>query len=286
MRCALILIAAISAAGCNQLFDLQSTDVIDAFAPPVDAPWMCPAAGEAPRFAPAENQFSPQNCASYSVSRDANLATASCIDGAVWEGPIDEPLVVTDLTSGAQLEVQVPRLAPEGDELFVRRCKPSQVGCVLSAYRRGATPASWALEADLSIPIAVDTSTSFSSPSRGPDRRLIVTDAARTAHELHEVGTAWVQLGADYDPAALGLAEIAGYPRLSADGLRMTLLGSFTTGAFQWMYGERASRGERFTQLRALPDFSFDSGELLVTDDCGHAYYQRSGALGLYFKQP
>ena len=109
-------------AGCNQVFGLKETVPTDAqqFDAPPDAAFTCPSPGSQPAFAAILRQAVTKNCVSYTTSITANRAAAFCIDlDAIADGAIDELPVTSTLSPPGKFDM--PRLTPEGDEMWVRK---------------------------------------------------------------------------------------------------------------------------------------------------------------------
>lgn len=145
MRHAMLIVLA----GCNQIFGLSKTHPIDAlpvidvpdaqyFDTPADAPFDCPPLGGAPAFKTTLHQYA-QGCSNYTESEDEHWATAVC--ASVIEVAKDRA-AFAPLTAVTAPMAADPRLAPEGDELFVVS-HPTVTISTIEAYKRDHTTDVW-----------------------------------------------------------------------------------------------------------------------------------------------
>lgn len=275
MRWAVLLLVA---CGCERVFGLDSSTDAGA-APTGDAldapPAMCPAFGAGPpSFTGMPQTFAAAHCTSYTTSAVTGTAVAEC-DGELREGPIGGlPTGPLDIVVAPGTMLQKPRLAPEGDELMVIATTAGMMSSV-QRYRR-APGTSFALVDTLPIGGA-DASAiyggSVSTPSAGPDRRVVVHLFAGATSTLVELGLhdgAWGELSREERASVTAWAQ----PSLSPDGTRMVLFGTLAgnTGGTV-LYRERMSLGVPFGPVVALPAPLAQNRQWpFLTGDCARLY--------------
>ncbi|MGE5181213.1 MAG: hypothetical protein ACM31C_04090 [Acidobacteriota bacterium] len=263
-------------AGCNAVFGLQRTEL-----PPPDAAAVCPPIGQTPVFSTTLRQAVVQSCTGYNISPDRGIAIASCPtytagfnSTPAGIGPIDGELARLVLQpTGAYTRIVDYRISPEGDEIFVQQDTDTPGGpSVFSVYARNADD-TWSWEQDLPIP-AVGA---LSTPSRGPARHLIVSQAADgMVHEYVRDGASWNEVLPPYSASDLGLnaAELT----MSPDGLRAV----FETSGSIW-YTDRPDLSSRFRHgsvLAGIPQVP----DPFMTDDCARLYFSGLASI-LYVDQ-
>ena len=258
--------------GCNQVYGLESTQLIDAqffdAAPP-----RCPPPGVAPTFDPSLRQVSTRDCSSY--TRSATGALAKC--GLTFhEGTGDFELTeVQGMMPSAGLSIGYARLAPEGDIAFARQFTPAQT-FVTSIYKR--TDGVWQHESDV-LPQNRDE---MGTPSRAPNRRMFGVFGT-TLTEYAEA-TGW----AAHDTYSPGNFVVASFspdpPQLSADGLRLLFAGTTTANEPRLFFAQRDSIDARFTSAQVISDMPAGIRDAVMTEDCSRIYFPAIGVI-FYLEQ-
>ena len=272
-------VALFTLCACNQVFGTDPVRVVDApyFDGLIDGATHCPAHGVPPVFSPQLHAVIDQSCHGYEISSDRGRAIAECnnVEGqlAIFEGPQNQPLaqIPTLPTTDAEISFGSARLSPEGDLLLLATFDLATTSSSYSTYTRDTT--GWTRGADLPFPQFNDIST----PSRGPDRRVIVYESKALGHEFHEDANGqWselrlVTIGNDLLPHSV---------YLSPDALRIVVFeGMGSTTPPHTLYADRANRDSDFNppvELTAIPP-----GEVFVTEDCGRVYV--SGVKEIFF---
>lgn len=228
------------ACGCNPLFDIQRTDLVDG-PPPIDAtpPPHCPALGVAPTFGQDLMQVPGRFCEAYSIDESGGFAAAITVDYStnMWgdrvvvAGPADEQLPRLDAMMPPAVAPDSTRLAPEGDAMFVTKYDFDLKSYMTTEYRRGE--ASWS-----AANVFVNPGYQLSTPSRGPIRRMVT--GVYTPNPDPALAGTYSLAELEYDGsglkeiartkfADLGVGDIS-MPSLSADGLRLVFT-SYTNTA-------------------------------------------------------
>jgi hypothetical protein len=254
---------------------LQAAELVDAqyFDAPVDAPFACPPPEETPTFAHLIQQI-PYNCFQYTASATAGRAAAQCVDHEfrVVEGPADGPFTaVAGLEPTDVATFDSPRLAPEGDELFVRWWDATtSIGRILS-YRRmpGHT---FTLSHEIDVGRPTSEFISFGVPSRGPNRRMFIHEVAGEPLEEIELDStgASIRIGT-YSAADLGVDTVGTIVNLTADGLGAVFT-SRIAGAHAIMYTARADLQQRFRPVTPLPPTG-GLNDPFLDEGCGRLYF-------------
>ena len=278
------LVLCLLVCGCDQVFGLQLPHEADArlqfFDAPGDAPFACPPIGSTPQFSALVHPVISQDCVEYTSSPSAALATAYCNGsaggGSIGEGPVDHAMIaIPNLVATAATYLH-PRLAPEGDQLFTERYGAS--GLAVAIFQRAGTAWTQASVVDHIGTAPVMGAFRFGTPTRGPARRMLVTDQAVGAliYELAFDGNAW-QVDLTHDPVSeLGVASVFQPPSLSPDGLR--ILFSVLNGEFHTMYSDRATIHDPFrtaVRLVGVPDIL----DGFLTEDCSRVYFSSVGTV-------
>ncbi|HUS29376.1 MAG TPA: hypothetical protein VMZ53_12745, partial [Kofleriaceae bacterium] len=180
-------------AGCNQFFDLDTTQLTDASHPffdaAPDAPPMCADPSMTPRFDRELHQavYIDEKCESYQTSA-VGLALAACdlskLNPAIREAPVG-PWKEMTLAKGNIQQANVVynlALAPEGNEVFLARYD-AVLGAGIWRYARDANGA-WNLQEKL--PVTFTAAQRISTVTRGPKRHMFVIE---TNQQLHEWAT-------------------------------------------------------------------------------------------------
>ncbi len=281
------------ACGCNQVFGVQHTELVDS-PPAVDAalPPVCPAIGTVPTFANELYQLQARYCSSYATSSDTDQAVALC-NNVVAAGTRDSELVPVAMTPPSS--PSYVRLAPEGDRMLAGIYQTvAPYGVVLHELSLDAAGAT-----DRGVVFA-DKGGAYivaSTPTRGPVRAVVfsVYDAQLAASVLIEIedpGSGWTEKRRT--PAeTLGVSSVD-EPHLSADGLRLVFVsyGGFVGGDGgpapepptdptmepaspdqPVFYTDRASRDEPFGMAKPLMTVPSFVQWPHLTEDCGRIYF-------------
>lgn len=194
-------------AGCNQFYGLDQTQLRDGPGP--DAPAQCHRDRVLFTNDPFPLMRRGEYTLAYGMDENRTLAVAHVTAGVV-EGPVDSDSLAPATFSPAippGVAVAYPRIAPEGDELFVR-----VEGTRIERYRR--TGEIWTLAGRLSIPVGFNSG--ISAPTRRlPDGRRIIIDGTNGLQEYVESASdQWMTFGTPFDVMASPEE-----PNLSPDGL-------------------------------------------------------------------
>jgi hypothetical protein len=282
----IVALCAAGSTGCNEAFGLHKTELRDAayFDAPIDAPYACPQMpGVAPRFSDQFHQIIRQDCQSYSLSPATNTALALCGQPRKpFAGLIDAPMVPAMGFMPLATTFVGLDLAPEGDIAIVRQNDAPTQTVRLSVYRYAA--GTWNVDVDIGT--ALNQNDTAGTPSRGPQRHLLIAEHEDFyIHELVEMSPGvWTEIGST-SYTALGLVY-AYHPSLSPDGLRMTLYGARPSGTSSVengvMYADRASIDDAFGQPVLLqgPPIVLDP---FMTDDCARLYF--NGLQSIFYVQ-
>jgi hypothetical protein len=221
--------------GCNQAFNLDSTKLRDApIQVPIDAPPppVCPALGTVPRFSDDLRQIAPRMCEAYAVSEN-QIAMGFC-NGKLVRGAADAEMT-QEITLDPSFASDLPRLAPDGDHLFLSHLEYNpQTGNYSTSFNEFAWNGSgFDKQAGYKPPVDTTYGEGFeiSTPSRGPDRHIVYGDYNYTMgkYELVEIADgkgAFTEVQR-YPLESLGPdVYVLRQPSLSPDGLRMVFIGS------------------------------------------------------------
>jgi cysteine-rich repeat protein len=241
---------------------------------------ICPPIGVAPRFSSTLHQSFAQECFDDTTSTARGWAIARCFLGGtqygVWQGPIDGDLrPIANLSDSVALSYSRPRLAPEGDELYI--VTYTMAGAfTLWSYGRNADD-TWSALHKIAVP---NTTNGVGMPSRGPSRRVLVTLADGTVHELAVAATGTSTDIATYTAAQLGVPAFFSAPDMSADGLRMTFDAYNSDSQYVDFYSDRSDPANRF---RVADDLGSFASSFLV-DNCARIYFSAANSV-LYVEQ-
>jgi len=280
MRIAVVGALSGALGGCNQVFGLHDTSAHDAafFDAPIDAPPSCPSIGMAPRFSPTVHQVIPQNCVFYTASADTNVAAAYCLDlDAIADGAIDGSLTAAAFAPPPTARLDMPRLTPEGDEMWVRRGGTTPGFAV---YRRTG-PHAWSFAYATAIPRNAPDDVITAPTRQGPNGRRVLRLAFGefTLYEYIVDGTGAVTPGPSVTNTQLGVTYMQ-FPNLSADGLRLVFAGApiSNPSVTVTMYADRASVDAPFSpaQLLTAAPVVFDP---FLTEDCARLYTNGLGSI-------
>lgn len=269
MRCALV---AVVLAGCNPIFDLRPTDLVEYApidAPPIDAPPMCPPTATPLVFARTLTQAFAQEVREYTFSTSSQLALAQCqAPYDLCEGRLGDRMskVVGFAPEPGSTSVGEPRLSAFGDVALVKQIMATQAK--FSLYARGPDGA-WSFVADTNLPAQL--SASASQPTGGPERHVMFVDQGGAVSEWVQT-TTWTKV-ATYTNAELGVA-IFFAPRLSGDGLRMTGYGQLSSvPIYRTLYFDRASLADRWNPAVALEGVPNNLTDAMLSEDCSRLYF-------------
>lgn len=262
---------ALTVCGCNQIFDLNQTRLVDA-APDVaiDAPRVCPPIGTPLRLGRELQQVVRQDCTGYTVSRVSGQAAAVCLETMPqysyfpYEGAIDSELSKLDL---GLTWVDTVRLFPEGDRLFVRGS--TAAGQSASLYARGPDNLWAPTKEELPANIMNYQLGTFTT---GPDRRLVMTTGSGVDEHAQRSDGAWT-LVQSYSGADWACDVVYGVT-LSPDGLRMLVTCyRSATSKIDTRYAERTSRAEAFGPLQVFDGVPQGVYWIDINDDCSRVYF-------------
>ncbi|MBA3500595.1 MAG: hypothetical protein M4D80_15230 [Myxococcota bacterium] len=258
MRSALLLLA-----GCNSFYGLDTTQGRDASAKQFfdarpDAPYACPGPGVAPRFKRTFGQVPVNGAIHYTPSHDWMNALAYSHLGFLV-GPIDGPMT-TAIPNPSPLHE--PRLFPEGDRMIVKDGAMNRI----DIYARTDTTWSYATTFRQGAVGNIVVST----PSRGPDRRVVVIDDLQGTGYMLTEHVEQADLTWQAKPAYPIKLPSGSYPSLSADGLRL-VFGS--TGALGVLYASRATRDAPFESLISLTTVPNQAYYVFLDDNCARLYF-------------
>jgi hypothetical protein len=290
MRWAILLVC-----GCNQIFGIDRTVSLDAATADAASPPKCPDIGTAPTFSGELRQLQTKRCYAYVPSDTRALATCLLPNflSELRSGPVDGELAPATINS---IDPITPRLAPEGD-FFVAIGPPTATGLPTMA-EYALVGDTWTLQRTTQV-----NGMDFSTPSRGPKRRVIYLDfdpimqvPTNALVELEQTSTGWVfKNSVSYDkitPTTYWIQSLS----LSADGLRLLFINQIDMqptglgdppmleGGPTVFYADRVSLDvpfEKFQPLTAVPtgvDWPY------LTQDCGKIYFAALDTV-FYLKQ-
>ncbi len=280
------LVLCLLVCGCDRVFGLQLPHEGDAslqfFDAPADAPFACPPIGSTPQFAVLAHPVISQDCVEYTSSLSAAFGTAYCNGsgggGSIDEAPVDKTMtVIPNLVATASTTYLHPRLAPEGDQLFTQRYDAS--GLAVAIFGRAGAGWTQASVVNHIGTASVTGAFRFGTPTRGPARRMLVTDpgVGPLIYELAFDAGAW-KVDLTHDPVSeLGVPGVLLPPALSPDGLRI-LFSVLTNSEIHTMYSDRATIHDPFrtaVRLVGVPNLS----DGFLTEDCARVYFSSVGSV-------
>lgn len=284
-----VLALLVALSGCNQIFGLDNTQLVDAghpyFDAPPDAPPICADPSEMPRFDGELHQsvYADLDCHSYQTSA-IGLALAHCTpivtnDQRVYEGHVG-PLGAMAIARGDLGEpdsIYNIALAPEGSEAFIARYDSTD-GAGVWRYQRDALGA-WHRMEKTPISFTAGAGWSISMVTRGPLRHLFVVEGPTQAREwaLDSTGT-WIPV-AQYSAATdLDTPQLFRMS-LSADGRRLLTYARDTSNYVNIVsYAYRASMDDRFSMPLPLSGAPL-AEDLFFTEDCDRVYFSGLSAV-------
>lgn len=273
--------ALVALGGCNQVFGLDTTQLFDApsriDAPP-DAPPVCPAAGMQLRVAGPLAQVVRQSCTQYSASLPTRIAVANCSTNGSSsyvpaEGRLDDLMgpmkLQTSLTS-----LDLPRISPEGDEVYFRAWSASGTGYVVEVFKR-QSDGTW-LDTG-ALPIAPSGINFITQPTRAPQRHVMLAYGTSIIEYADDGTGSWSQVG-ELKYADLGMTQFFN-PTLTADGLRL-VFGGYKTTNYQIFVVDRVDITNRFSAPVTIANMPGGIYDAYIPEDCSRIYF---GALGSIF---
>lgn len=295
--------------GCNPVFDIDKTDLIDppipVDAPPDAPPPMCPAYGGLPRF---RNELyrvpNTSRCTGFGVSADQSVAAAICIPDPYTgilrpaTGTVTDGLTTQAMSPDSVWGMYQFRMGAEND-FMVAKTWIDNVGYRLRNYKLDAS--GWTAVSDPFMPTDLapgyEYSLEYSNPTRGPNPRMIAI-YMDSSYVEQLVEFAWDGMGWQENQrealAAVRPTEITyvEHPMLSADGLRLlfnasqtvsapTGSGSATTGSGSngtgggdqpIVYLDRPTTNDKFSLARVLDTIPNGVTWPHLSEDCSRLY--------------
>lgn len=268
-----VALIALALAGCNQVYGLDQTKLVDAV-----GPVRC--TDEAPRFRGMPVLVVPGKdggpgsieLSFYNISPDRTLAVAAG-NNTLYEGPGDSAaLGGANLNPPPPSNLRSPRLAPERDELFVSYTSK------IDRYARDA--GEWILQATvLSL-----SNYAMSAPTErvhGPRHMLVLTSTMEFREYVETSPDQWQPQGAGYPITDFGVTAFTEV-NMTPDGLHVVVSSVGVIG-----YASRARLEDRFTKPVTFNPF-FGGPTLFdtqITANCGRLYFILLGmpAPGVYY---
>jgi len=268
MRHAAGLVLALAA--CNQVLGVSATRRIDAaplidaqlFDSPADAPFTCPGPGGTPQFKQVYHQV-VSGCANYTESENHQRAISLCQGTNLYES--DQGQAFQPIAELASVTAIDPRLAPEGDELFVVvQAAPSSFS--IEAYHRDTT-GHWQHDFTVMTGVTLGNDVHIGAVTRGPTRRMMLSNytALYTLYEI-ELDATSAHVVHQYTMAEIG-TYVDYAPYLSPDGLRLY----YSPTSQSMLYWDRPDLGSLFGSPRPVPTAP-QVGESFITADCAQLY--------------
>lgn len=281
------VLAVASASACNGLFGLHETRLADAafHDAPADAPYTCPALGAVPSYGPQLFPTVSTFCSDFTYSSAADRVIGLCDFGGVLQlsegSSVGALVAIPAFAFDGVHTYEMPRLAPAGDELFVR-VLPSTTSTI-ARYTR-ATDGTWAFAAN--VDLAGLTITQMSAPTTGAiGRRVLVRDTTSALFELADQGGDTWSMVDTYTEQDFGIASSVQGPTWTADGLHVVFgLSSFSAGMNWTYYAGRTDLTSRFTAAQIVTTAPMDTPQFLEVG-CGRLYFVHGGYLE-YVQQP
>ena len=260
MRIALLCLAA-----CNQTWGLDATHL-----PQIE----CPALGDELIVGTKLRQATTEFCTDYTTAVDTNLAVALCTKSEISIGEIGGELTTVQFPPAPMVPSPARygvRLSPEGDELWISQRSATSSAATNSVYRRTAGVWTWQYD----VPFITSPEVVLSGPSRGPNRRMFVDDAANNAVLTEYVEQApgqWMERQR-YSEASLGVLYYE-HPSLSADGLRLLFYGDGDDNvSIGWFFTNRATIDDVFPRARFVRQVPAVPYYVHLSEDCSRVYF-------------
>ncbi len=259
-------------AACNPVFGLDGTRLDDTRPDLVDAPPHCPDIGS-PLIYTSSPRAVGAGCLSYVPSELTDLAVAQC-SGAISEGSIDVNMMVAATLNPNDTMLDMPRLAPEGDRLYVR------AGLEYRIYERSG--GAWT-QVD-TVPFALSTGDYIGAPTRSALGPRILVYGSGQVREL-DGAKGWSAAGT-YSGPGFGF-DVLTWPSLSPDGLRMVFTARTTpTAPFEIYAAERSRLTDPFTNPRVILPGATAPQTPYLTDNCRLYYTSAYPQLAAYVVSP
>ncbi len=267
---------ALTVCGCNQVFDLNATKLVDAS--PDVAPRACPPIGTPLKFGGEFHQVVRQECQGYNFSAAADVGVASCQEQTstssgsyAFQGTRDQLMAKVEL---GLMYIDSVRIFPEGDRVVVRGYDTA-VGYVANMYTRDGE-SGWTLTKDPLPPITNGIISTFTT---APDRRVVIAGYGLPTVEYAQDSTgAWAEVHS-YALADWQCSNMYGVS-LTSDGLRM-FVSCIRTDNYrvETRYAERSSRADLFGPLQTIEGAPINLSFVVLDDDCSRAYFSALNAV-------
>lgn len=123
----------------------------------------------------------------------------------------------------------------------------------------------------LSLPMSRTALDELSMPSRGPVRRMMLSQQANMFYELEDTGSGFAQF-ATYSNTSFGTTAPIHAPNLTADGLRLIFI---APGAGQPVlyYADRPDIAARFGAAMQITTVETGISIAYLGEDCGALFY-------------
>ena len=276
--------------GCNQIFDLRETRVVDAspqqfFDAMPDAPFACPPVGGAPAYSQVIRQVLVANCHFYSESAERAAAVCYSTSGPsqIRVGPIGGALTnatgITQPTSG--MVFQTSRISPEGDRLYITAVDNTAMSVRLMSYAKNVDD-TWSALPDPAITIAWNEFPQIIGVTRAPHPHLFLRQQFALREYVSDDAGSWSALPA-YSQTDLGHLVYDGSS--TSDGLRMLLQGPVPgTGELGVTFTDRADLTGRFRLATDVPTLPGQINDAFMDDACARVYFSGFGSI-FYIQQ-
>jgi hypothetical protein len=284
------LLVLLSCAACNSLLGLDKTTELPGPDAPIDAPrYACtplPTFTKQPvRVFPGLSDYTADFHGD-TLETAWNTATSKIQEEVPGRGPFADAQI---MDSAVGLTNESPRLAPSGDQLFVRTKIDASGQQSFRYFIRGNDD--WASPMTLTFGTAtvfVSTTDVMSTPSQGETQRRILltqTIGGKQILEFFEEGSAaWKQVDMPYTPAMFGLSDFSD-PYLSPDALAMVFVG--VANSTPAVYITVRSNGDLFPTTPTLlfqPPVGTTVKSPFLNRDCSKLYF--TGSDGVYYTTP
>lgn len=258
--------------GCNQVFGIHGAGLADApyFDAPADAPFSCPPLDAELQFSPVVHQLLTQNCSNFTVSSSGDVAAATCVDDSIIVGPLAGPLVPVTLLPPTIFVRRMPRVSPEGDELWIHEADGTVLPPLINVYKQTGEH-EWTQTRTVMRLTAADDA--FTPPSRWDGGHRVffnLSSQTRTLDEYSDDGMS-VTLIRSLRPDELGVDYLL-FPSVTADGLRLIASGGLPSSlATMTVYATRETIAQPLHHAIALSTAPVVLDPFLAAD-CGRLY--------------
>ncbi|MBA3464527.1 MAG: hypothetical protein H0T46_31640 [Deltaproteobacteria bacterium] len=239
-------------AGCDAVFGLQRNDgASDASADDASAVPACPAVGTDLVFS-TSLRLERTGCSELTGSTAGHVA-ALC-NGQIHSGPELALMLPQEVLKGTMTDhFDVPRMAPDGDTLYVRHWTNATVHSRILEFAATASNV-WSATHDVWEANRLDTSARFGTPAPvgiAGNHRMFVRNFSTLAEiEFDVAGTG--SMVASYTAQDLGVDTVTLAPNLTADGLRIIFGGVGTQTPSGVYIAERETVVERFGPAKLI----------------------------------